>query len=140
MRKTLRRGGVIALLVDQSRRREGVDVDFFGHRVTTTPAPAFLSIRCNCPILPIFCTREPDGRLTIHVESPLEVKRSGDLHDDIQASTQLMTDVVEYMVRKYPEQWLWAHKRWKKYYPHLYPEYQLRREAREARRKRKMAG
>jgi KDO2-lipid IV(A) lauroyltransferase len=67
MRKTLRRGGVVAFLVDQSRRREGVDVNFFGRKVTATPAAAFLSIRCKCPVLPIFCIRETSGRLTIHV-------------------------------------------------------------------------
>ncbi len=54
MRRMLRRGGVIGLLVDQSRRSEGVDVNFFGHRVTATPAAAFLAIRCKSPVLPIF--------------------------------------------------------------------------------------
>jgi hypothetical protein len=53
-----------------------------------------------------------------------------------------MTDVVEKMVRAYPDQWLWLHKRWKKHYPHLYPEYQLRRrrrKQREERREQRMA-
>jgi KDO2-lipid IV(A) lauroyltransferase len=143
MRQTLRRGGVVAFLVDQSRRSEGVDVNFFGHRVTATPAAAFLSIRCKAPVLPIFCIRETNGQLTIHVDAPLEIEWTGDLRSDVQTNTQLITDTVERMVRKYPEQWFWIHKRWKKYYPHLYPEYQLRRQrrkARKARRERKMAG
>jgi KDO2-lipid IV(A) lauroyltransferase len=143
MRKTLRRGDVVAFLVDQSRRREGVDVNFFGRRVTATPAAAFLSIRCKCPVLPIFCIRETNGQLTIHVDVPLDLEWTGDLRSDVQTNTQRITDVVERMVRKYPEQWFWVHKRWKKYYPHLYPEYQLRRhrrKAREKRRGRKMAG
>ena len=143
MRKTLRQGGVVAFLVDQSRRREGVDVNFFGRKVTATPAAAFLSIRCKCPVLPIFCIRETNGRLTIHVGAPLEIIWTGDLRSDVQANTQLITDAVEGMVRKYPEQWFWVHKRWKKYYPHLYPEYQLRRQrrkTREERREQKMAG
>jgi KDO2-lipid IV(A) lauroyltransferase len=132
MRQTLRGGGTVGLLVDQSRRREGVDVNFFGHRVPATPAAAFLSIRCKCPILPIFCIREASGQLTIHVGQPIKTKWSGDLRSDVQANTQLITDAVEGMILKYPEQWFWVHKRWKKYYPHFYPEYQLRRKRRRA--------
>ncbi|MEE4599901.1 MAG: lysophospholipid acyltransferase family protein [Desulfobacteraceae bacterium] len=137
MRQTLRRGGTVGLLVDQSRRREGVDVNFFGYKVPATPAAAFLSIRCKSPILPIFCIREASGQLTIHVEQPIKTKWSGDLRSDIQANTQLITDAVEGMIRKYPEQWFWVHKRWKKYYPHFYPEYQLRRKRRKTRELRR---
>jgi len=54
MRQTLRRGGILGLLVDQSRRSEGVEVTFFGHKVTATPAAAFLAIRCKCPVLSFF--------------------------------------------------------------------------------------
>ena len=133
MRQTLQGGGTVGLLVDQSRRREGVDVNFFGHRVPATPAAAFLSIRCKSPILPIFCIRETSGQLTIHVGQPIKTKWSGDMRSDIQTNTQLITDAVEGMIRKYPEQWFWVHKRWKKYYPHFYPEYQLRRKRRRAR-------
>jgi KDO2-lipid IV(A) lauroyltransferase len=143
MRQALRRGDVVALLVDQSRRREGVDVKFFGHKVTATPAAAFLAIRCKCPVLPIFCIRDVNGYLTIHVDEPLHFKWTGDLHADVEANTQLITDSVERMVRNYPEQWFWVHKRWKKYYPHLYPEYQLRRRRRQkkrARQEQSMAG
>ena len=130
MRRMLRQGGVIGLLVDQSRRSEGVDVNFFGHRVTATPAAAFLSIRCKSSVLPMFCVRDNSGRLTVMVKPPLEMKRTGDLRSDIQANTQIITDVVEKVVRQYPDQWFWVHKRWKKYHPELYPEYQARRQRR----------
>ena len=136
MRGILRQGGVLALLVDQSRRSEGVEVTFFGQRVTATPAVAFLSLRCQSPVLPMFCIRQPDGRLFLEVKAPLEMKRTGDLRADVQTNTQLITDVVEQAVRRYPDQWLWAHKRWKKYYPHLYPEYLERRKRRHARKGR----
>jgi len=142
MRRALRHDGIVALLVDQSKRIEGVDVNFFGHKVPATPAAAFLGIRCKSPILPIFCVRDASGQLTIHVDQPLNLKWSGDLRSDVQANTQLITDAVERMIRKYPEQWFWVHKRWKKYYPHLYPEYQLRRQRRkekEERRAQRMA-
>ena len=137
MRRMLRQGGIVGLLVDQSRRSEGVDVTFFGHRVTTTPAAAFLAIRCKSPVLPIFCIRDDCGRLTVVVQSALEMKWTGDLRSDVQTNTQLITDVVEKAVRKYPDQWFWVHKRWKKYYPQMYPEYQLRRRRRKERKQRR---
>jgi KDO2-lipid IV(A) lauroyltransferase len=137
MRRMLRQGGVIGLLVDQSRRSEGVEVKFFGHKVTTTPAAAFLAIRCNSPVLPIFCVRDDRGRLTVVAKPLLEMRRTGDLRSDIQANTQIITDVVENAVRQYPDQWFWVHKRWKKYYPDLYPEYQARRERRHQREMRR---
>ena len=136
MRQALRRNETVGLLVDQSRRKESVDVNFFGHRVTATPAAAFLGIRCKSPVLPIFCIREDTGQLTIHVTEPLKLERSGDLRADIQANTQLITDAVEDMIRKYPEQWFWFHKRWKKHYPHLYPEYQARKKRRSRKKSR----
>ena len=143
MRQALRRGEIVALLVDQSKRREGVDVNFFGYRVPVTPAAAFLGLRCKSPILPIFCIREASGQLTIHVDQPLNLVWSGDLRADVQANTQLITDAVELMIRKYPDQWFWVHKRWKKYHPHWYPAYQQRRQrrkTREAQREQKGRG
>ena len=127
MRQALRKGGIVAMLVDQSKRREGVDVNFFDYTVPTTPAAAFLAIRCKSPVLPIFCIREANGQLTLHVDPPLNFKWSGDLWSDVRTNTQLITHTVERTIRKYPEQWFWVHKRWKKYYPELYPEYQARR-------------
>jgi KDO2-lipid IV(A) lauroyltransferase len=137
MRRMLRQGGIVGLLVDQSRRSEGVDVNFFGHRVTTTPAAAFLAIRCNSPVVPMFCIRDAGGRLTMVVEPALEMRRTADLRSDIQTNTQAITAVVETAVRRYPDQWFWVHKRWKKYYPHLYPEDQARRERRRQREMRR---
>ena len=137
MRRMLRQGGVIGLLVDQSRRSEGVEVNFFGHKVTTTPAAAFLAIRCKCPVLPIFCIRDDRGRLTVVAKPLLEMKRTGDLRSDVQANTQMITDIVEKIVRQYPDQWFWLHKRWKKFYPDLYPEYQARRKRRHESRMRR---
>jgi len=130
MQQTLRRGEILALLVDQSKSSEGVIVKFFDKLVRTTPAVAMLAIRCKSPVLPMFCTRTKDGQLTIFVEPPLDIKRTGDLRSDLIQNTQMMTDVVEREVRKFSDQWLWLHKRWKKHYPLLYPEHFQRRRQR----------
>jgi len=130
MQQTLRRGKILALLIDQSKSSEGIIVKFFDKLVRTTPAVAMLAIRCKSPVLPMFCARAQDGQLTIFVEPPLDIQRTRDLRSDLTQNTQMMTDVVEKAVRKFSDQWLWLHKRWKKHYPLLYPEHLHRRRQR----------
>ena len=137
MRQSLRRREVIALLIDQGKRSESVDVNFFGKKVTVPPAAALLALRCKSPVLPGYCVRDKNGQLTIHIGSPLNLKRTGDLKKDLIVNTQMMTEMVESAVRAHPEQWLWMHKRWKKHYPHLYPEYYARRQRRKQREQRR---
>jgi KDO2-lipid IV(A) lauroyltransferase len=133
----LRRGEVIGMLIDQSRRKHGIEVTFFGHKATASPAAALLALRCKSLVLPAFCVRRSDGQLTIQVKTPFELTRTGDLRRDIQSNTQRMIDVVEEMVRKYPDQWFWLLKPWKVYYPNLYSEWDARRRKRKAKKKRK---
>jgi KDO2-lipid IV(A) lauroyltransferase len=122
MMQTLRRGAVVGMLMDISRRFEGVEVRFFGRRATATPAAALLGLRCKSPIIPAFCHRDAKGRLIVQVEPPVEIQRTNDLRSDLQTNTQLITDRVERAIRNYPEQWNWVLKRWKEFYPDLYPE------------------
>ncbi len=133
----LRRGEVIGMLIDQSRRKHGVEVTFFGRKATASPAAALLALRCNSLVLPAFCVRRSDGQLTIQVKTPFELTRTGDLRSDIQSNTQRMIDVVEAMVRTYPDQWFWLLKPWKVHYPNLYSEWDARRRKRKAKKKRK---
>jgi KDO2-lipid IV(A) lauroyltransferase len=88
-------------------------------------------------VLPVFCVRDPGGALWIRAEPPLEIQRTGNLKDDLAANTQRVTDAVESAVRRFPEQWFWVHKRWKKFHPEVYPEYQARRARRRARQARR---
>jgi KDO2-lipid IV(A) lauroyltransferase len=122
MVQTLRRGEIVGILMDISRRFEGVEVNFFGHKATATPAAALLGLRCKSPIIPGFCHRDAKGRLIVQVEPPVEIRRTNDLRSDLQTNTQLITDRVESAIRNYPEQWNWMLKRWKEFYPGLYPE------------------
>ncbi len=120
MTRILRGGGVLGLLVDMARRQDGVDVRFFGKRATATPAAAMLALRCRCPVIPMFCVWEPDGTMGVHAAPALEMMRTKDLRADLIENTQRITDAVERMVRRYPEQWFWLMKRWKEHYPQLY--------------------
>ena len=138
MMRTLRRGQMIGIMVDQgTKRSESVDVTFLGHKVRSTPAAALLAIRCKSPVIPVFCIRDADGRLAIIVEKPLELIRTKDLRSDLITNTQIMTDAIEKAVRTYPDQWFWVHKRWKHHYPDMFPEYQKKRIRRRAKKVRR---
>jgi len=137
--QALRRGEIVALLIDQSRRKQGIEVTFFGREATATPAAALLAMRCKSIVLPGFCVRNSDGQFTVHLKTPLEMKRTGDLHRDVKTNTQIMMNAVEEMVREYPDQWFWTLKPWKVAYPHLYREWEERRRERKRRKKRRAA-
>lgn len=138
MTRVLRQGHLLGILIDQgTKSSESVVVSYFGRTVAATPAAAMLAMRCKSPVLPIFCVREPNSRFTIIVEAPLQLNRTRNLREDLTTNTQIMTDAIEKAVRAYPEQWFWVHKRWKRHYPQIYPEYTARRERRQARKRKK---
>jgi Kdo2-lipid IVA lauroyltransferase/acyltransferase len=136
MVRILRAGGALGILIDQETIRvEGVEVSFLGRRATATPAAALLARRYRVPVLPAFCLREDDEALTLTVRPPLALRRSEDSGADLQANTQAMTDAVEEVVRAYPEQWFWFHRRWKRHYPTLYPGHVAKRMGRLTRKR-----
>lgn len=120
MTRILRQGGILGILVDMARRKDGVDVRFFGKKATATPAVAMLALRCRSTVLPGFGIRGRDGVIGIHFEREIEMRRTKDLRADLVTNTQRITDVVEQMVRRHPEQWFWLMRRWKEHYPQLY--------------------
>ena len=122
MVQTLRQGEIVGLLMDISRRFDGVEVKFLGRRATATPVAALLALRYKCPIISAFSYRNAKGQLIINIEPPIEIQRAHDLRTDLEINTQLITDRVERAIRNYPEQWNWMLKRWKEFYPTLYPE------------------
>ena len=101
-------------------------------------AAALLAQRYGSAVLPAYCVRERDGRLVVHVAPPVPIQKTKDSQADLQANTQMMTDAIEKAVRAYPDQWFWFHKRWKRYYPHLYPEDLARRKRRREKRKARL--
>lgn len=139
MIRTLRQNKALAVLIDQGTlKSQGVKITFFTKFVTVTSGVALLAMRCKSPVLPGFCIRNDDGTFSLNLGKPFFLKRTGDLDTDLKRNTQIMTDAIEEAVRKYPEQWFWVHKRWKRYYPHLYPEDMARRQARRIRKRRSL--
>jgi Kdo2-lipid IVA lauroyltransferase/acyltransferase len=134
MMQALRRGNILVVTLDLNRTKNAAEVEFFGKRTSVTLSVAMLALRCKCPVIPACCYRSPNGDLALRIEPPLEMVRTGDLRADLQVNSQLMAAANERAIRRYPEQWLWQQKRWKSFYPDLYPEYWQQRRRRKAKK------
>ena len=111
--RVLKSGGMIGILADQDVDSvEGVFVDFFGELAYTPTAPVSLALATGAQILPCFLIREGNRR-TFIVEDPIELEISGNKERDVAINTQKWSSVIESYLRKYPEQWVWMHRRWK---------------------------
>ncbi len=128
MMKTIRNGGIVAIMADVSRRKASVPVNFFSHRARANHAAALLAVRRGTPVIAAFSSRMDDGRFSIDIPPPIAIQKSGNLKDLLKINTQRITDATEWAIRRQPDQYLWLQKRWKDYYPQLYPGYRPRSE------------
>lgn len=93
---------------------QGVFVDFFGIAACTASGLARIALRTDAAVVPGFTIWDSElGKYRLRFDPALELVRTGDLEADIVANTQRFTKVIEDYVRKYPDQWLWVHRRWK---------------------------
>lgn len=118
----LRRGGRVAILIDQRVREAsgGIQVPFLGHPAWSTPILAFIALHTGAPVVPAFCVAEGDGEYRAFLRPPIEVEPGIDLaHLDKAAEKALQARLTErYLeaiaaeIRREPGQWLWMHHRW----------------------------
>jgi KDO2-lipid IV(A) lauroyltransferase len=114
MFRVLENGELLGILADLNvQEKEGVFVDFFGVPASTTTSIAKLALKTNAVVLPAFAVwEESKNKYVVYLEPPVEYEKTADSDENIKNLTQKVTSVVERYVRKYPEQWLWIHKRW----------------------------
>jgi Kdo2-lipid IVA lauroyltransferase/acyltransferase len=113
--RILHEGGTVGILADQNTLpEEGVFVDFFGVAACTTTGIARLALHTGALVVPgyIFWDAK-QGRYVLRFEPAVELTRTGDLDRDIAENTQRFAKAIENYARRYPDQWLWVHKRWK---------------------------
>jgi KDO2-lipid IV(A) lauroyltransferase len=111
--RALESNQAVAFLIDQHMQpADSVYVDFFNRPAATTSALAALALRTGAPVVPVFALPLPDGRFRMVYEHAVDPPRADD-EDAIRQFTQRCTDVLEMYVRRYPELWLWMHRRWR---------------------------
>jgi KDO2-lipid IV(A) lauroyltransferase len=113
--KILREGGILGMLSDvNAHPKEGVFVPFFGVSACTLSGAAMLAIRSNALIFPTFCVWDKKNKRYRFVHGPLlEPSDTGDRKQDVISTTAAYTSEIEKIIRAYPDQWMWIHRRWK---------------------------
>ncbi|HZD75939.1 MAG TPA: lysophospholipid acyltransferase family protein [Acidobacteriaceae bacterium] len=111
----MRRGETVGILMDTNMTPpQGVFVDFFGVPACTASGLARVAMRTEAAVLPGFLTwREEEKKYVLEFGERLELVRTGNDELDIVTNTQICTTAIEIWVRRFPEQWLWVHRRWK---------------------------
>lgn len=112
--KVLKEAGTIGILADQNTMpQEAVFVDFFGRAASTTTGIARLALHTDAAVVPGYAVWDKDfGKYRLRFEPPVELVRTGDPERDVLENTRRFTQVLEDIIRKYPEQWVWVHGRW----------------------------
>jgi KDO2-lipid IV(A) lauroyltransferase len=106
-----RQGGSLAFLADL-HEGHGLDTPFFGKPARSNPFPALIARATGRPLYAARILRLPDAHFTLRIE-PVEVPVTADRDADIAAATAAMQARFEEFIREAPEQWMWAHRRWR---------------------------
>jgi len=111
----LRRGETVGILMDTNMSPpQGVFVEYFGRSACTASGVARAALRTGAAVVPAFTIwDEALAKYRIRFEPALEPLSTGDPDQDAVANTALYTKAIEDCVRRYPDQWLWVHRRWK---------------------------
>jgi KDO2-lipid IV(A) lauroyltransferase len=113
--QALSQNRLVGILIDQrAKRSRGVWADFFGRKVPTTPGLAVMAMRSGAPVVPVFIVRDGFQKHRLLIKEPVELVLTGDMKKDVEINTQRFTDTLEAMIRQYPDQWLWIHRRWER--------------------------
>lgn len=111
--RVLKRNELLGFILDQNRPKEqGIFVQFFGRPACTSPGLAYLAAQSGAPVVPAFIHREPDHSHVLRIlpALPPPADRSDEA---IRAATQQYTTIIEEEIRRYPDQWIWIHRRWR---------------------------
>jgi len=115
MLKILKDSGTVGILADQNTLpAEGEFVDFFGKLACTTTGLARVALHTGAAVVPGYAYwDETIQKYRLRFEPPVELIRTGDTERDVFENTQRFAKVIEEIIRKHPDQWVWVHKRWK---------------------------
>jgi KDO2-lipid IV(A) lauroyltransferase len=111
----MHRGETVGILMDTNMTPpQGVFVPYFGVPACTATALARIALKSGAAVVPGFLLwEEAENRYVLRFGNTLPLIQTGDAAQDILANTALFTATIESYVRRYPEQWLWLHRRWK---------------------------
>ncbi|MBX9768631.1 MAG: lysophospholipid acyltransferase family protein, partial [Bdellovibrionales bacterium] len=114
--KALKRKESVIFVMDQYMGAPvGVRTTFFGKETGTAAGLALFHLKTEAPLLPVYTYRKSDGKQVISFGPVIELEKFPDREHNIVYMTQKYNDIMEQVVRNYPGQWMWIHRRWKEY-------------------------
>jgi len=116
--KALKNDRILGLVIDQ-HNRGGIDIEFLGHKVKQADSSSRLAIKFDAVVIPLFFTMTQFGKYTAKFYEPMESK-DFEGENQILDFTQAQAKIMEKHILSHPEQWLWLHKRFKKYNNNIY--------------------
>jgi len=120
--RAFKEGRTVGFLSDQGAKGlASTYVPFFGRPARTPRGAAVFALRGDLPVIFTVAIRQPDGRYQSHFEE-VPVVRTGDRERDVDATVNAYTQVLERYVRRFPEQYFWQHRRWRRQPPDTPPE------------------
>jgi len=113
--RTLKQNQGVGILIDQNTTLEaGIFVDYFNIPACTTTSLAAIALRTNATVIPgVLIWDETLQKHRLHFEPAVDLIRTGNAQADIAQNTLRFNQILEGLVRQYPDQWLWIHRRWK---------------------------
>jgi Kdo2-lipid IVA lauroyltransferase/acyltransferase len=111
----MRRGETAGVLMDTNMiASQGVFVDFFGMPACAASGIARVALKTDAAVVPGFTIWDPAlKKYRLRFDPSAKLIRTGNTPADVVANTALFTKIIEDYVRRYPDQWLWVHRRWK---------------------------
>ena len=106
--KFFKQGTSIALMIDQ-RVSEGIESNFFNRKALTTTIPAQFVKKYNCKIVPVYIERKEKYNFRLEILDPVEFSKN----EKIEKITDKLNNILEKLIIKNPDQWIWTHNRWK---------------------------
>lgn len=114
--KSLRKNNLVIFVLDQYAGPPiGIKTKFFGAETGTAFGLSLFAMRTGSVVLPIYTYRETPSKHVIKIEAPIEFEDKGNREETIAHMTQKYSDKIEELVRQRPGQWMWVHRRWKKF-------------------------
>ena len=107
---------IAGMLIDQkSGGSSSIKINFFGHPADTINSIGLLKLRYNPSVVPLFMAHQSDGRYKLIIGSTQEIALPEELNETekIKRLTQHYNDIIEAVIKEYPEQWFWMHDRWR---------------------------
>lgn len=109
----LRKGEVLAILIDQDVRDKGIIAPFLGLPASTPYGPIKMSLKYECPMVPVFIIRRVDGvHHDLYFLPPFEDSNSEKFGENLAKAVTICNNSISSWISQYPDQWMWLYPRW----------------------------